>query len=234
MVVRFSQVAGALATALADVLVPRRCGLCGEFGSFLCPRCVATLEPLSGDRCPTCAGLLPASGQCRPCLASLPPLDSLRPGFVFAGEARRLVHRLKYDRLSALAEPMGWLLAATVTPPPTDLLLPVPLHRRRQRERGFNQSEALAEHLAVAWGVPLERRTLLRQRPTQPQALTTTAAARAANVAGAFAVRAAVSGRRVALVDDVATTGATVRACASALRAAGAARVDAIVFAHGD
>ena len=220
---------------LADLLFPRRCGLCGAFGAFLCGTCADGLPRLTGRRCPTCANLLGPRGACARC-AALPaqPLDSLRATFVFEDGARRLVHRLKYERLSALAGPMGALMAPVLSSPAgVDLIVPVPLHARRQRDRGFNQAELLAREISRCRGVEMNPHALARVRPTQPQVRTAGHDERASNVAGAFACRSPVAGRHVVLVDDVATTGATLRACAEPLRRAGASTVHALVFAHG-
>jgi ComF family protein len=231
------RLARTVAGAGIDLLFPRRCGLCGAFGSFLCGACSAGLPPaLAGPRCPSCALLSGSdSMDCRRC-KSLPlsPLDGLIPVFQFQDRARRLVHRLKYEYLSALAEPMGRLMARhpDIQEMPIDLLVPVPLHPSRQRARGFNQSALLAREIGRHIGVPVEPRVLTRTRATAPQARTNTAGGRMANVDGAFACRKPMTGRHVLLVDDVATTGATLRACASPLRAAGAVSVHAIVFAH--
>ncbi len=110
-------------------------------------------------------------------------------------------------------------------------LVPVPLGRPRQRERGFNQAALLAERLAPALGVAVRPRWLARVRDTQPQS-DLGAAERHANVRGAFAARAEVAGHHVVVVDDVLTTGATVAECARALRAAGAARVGVVAVAR--
>ncbi len=227
---------GTIAALVLDVLVPRRCGLCGAFGEFLCAACAAALPRAAGPRCRTCAAPLVPGMVCRAC-AALPdqPLTTLAAACRFEGDARRLVHRLKYESLSALAEPMGALMAACPLPHPRpDVLVPVPLHRARVRRRGFNQAELLARAIGRAHGIPMAPRALVRVRATPSQVRQAGAAHRAANVTGAFACRDDVSGRVVLLVDDVATTGATLRACAAALRAAGAATVHALVFAHDD
>lgn len=220
-----------------DAIVPRRCGLCGRFDTFLCAECAAGLPPARPPRCPTCCGSLAARRDCRRCAAVLvQPLDGMRAPFLLEDSARRLVHALKYDGLSALAEPMGRLIAASlhdwgIRP---DVVLPVPLHGSRRRWRGFNQSELVARSCAAATDLPMRADLLRRVRATPQQVRASGIEAREANVAGAFAATGAVTGQTVLLVDDVCTTGATLRACASALRAAGARRVYGLTFATED
>lgn len=138
------------------------------------------------------------------------------------------IHQLKYGRRPDLARPLGRWLSASVALPRA-LLIPVPLHRRRLAERGYNQSALLANALASASGNRVAARALERIRDTPRQA-TLGKSERALNVAGVFRVRhpTKVAGRPVALVDDVLTTGATASACVKALRAAGA-QVSAVI-----
>jgi ComF family protein len=153
---------------------------------------------------------------------------------------REAIHALKYGRRPVLATPLGRLLAAVgpeVAPVAlrdwTDGLVPVPLHPARHAERGFNQAELLAVPCAARWRCRLVTRALVRVRATVPQA-DLDADARRANVRDAFAVvrPAEVRDRRLLLVDDVLTTGATVAAAARALRAAGAAAVGVLTLAR--
>jgi ComF family protein len=159
--------------------------------------------------------------------------STLALGFSFGpyeGALRTLVLELKYRSRQRVARHLAELLArdpaCRTLAEPGALLVPVPLHPCRRRERGFNQAELLALALAARLARACEPAVLVRRRETRPQA-GLTAAARRRNVAGAFAVRrqARVAGRLVVLVDDVVTTGATVQACAQALRAAGAREV---------
>lgn len=157
--------------------------------------------------------------------------------FVYEGPVREAVQALKYRGVAALAAPMASLMARYLReePPGADFLVPVPLHSLRRRLRGYNQSELLARELSAGLGLPLAARALARQRSTPPQARAAGESERHANVAGAFEGRRAdVEGRKVLLVDDVMTTGATLDACALALREAGAARVHALTFARED
>jgi ComF family protein len=156
---------------------------------------------------------------------------------VFQGGARELVHGLKYQHQSVLAEPMADLLFRFLEkePLPADVVVPVPLYSRRQRVRGYNQSALLAGALARRAGLPLDDRALVRVRSTASQAKTGNADERRVNVSGAFECRGRqLAGKRVLLVDDVSTTGATLDACAQALLRGNAASVWALTFAHED
>ena len=224
-------------TLLLDAVVPRRCGLCGRFDTFLCTACSTELPIAAPPRCPTCWSIPGPRGACRTCATVLiQSLAGVRARYRLDDGARRLVHALKYDGLSALAEPMGALLAPTLTAwgVAPDLIAPVPLHPGRERRRGFNQAFLLARSLGEHTDVPVEERLLRRTRATASQVRSGGAEARRANVAGAFAVAEArrASGRTVLLVDDVWTTGATLRACAEPVRAAGARAVYGLTFAH--
>jgi ComF family protein len=152
--------------------------------------------------------------------------------------ARDAVHALKYNYLSALAQPMAQLMARYVEEEEAvaaDVFVAVPLYARRQRLRGYNQSALLARELSRLCGLPLTQRGLARRRNTPPQARSADAEARKRNVTDAFvADRRWVEGKRILLIDDVMTTGATLDACASALRRAGAASVWALTFARED
>ncbi|MBI4460091.1 MAG: ComF family protein [Acidobacteria bacterium] len=152
--------------------------------------------------------------------------EQARSFAAYEGTLQSLIQRFKYDGLRPLAQPLSELLAEAarrLEPHSWDLILPVPLHRRRQRQRGFNQAELLASRLSKTLRVPLGTKDCVRIRDTRPQT-GLRAAERRKNVAGAFHVPRpeSVSSLRVLLVDDVLTTGATVNACAQALGEAGA------------
>jgi ComF family protein len=142
---------------------------------------------------------------------------------------------LKYHNLRALAEPLAVLLRdyLEADPRPVDVLVPVPLHQRRLRARGYNQSGLLSHELGKLTGLPVIGDCLLRVRAGVAQARAVTAADRQRNVSGAFVCRDnRLAGRQVLLIDDVATTGATLAACAGALKAAGATTVWALVLSR--
>jgi len=175
-------------------------------------------------------------GCCSSCLHHPPHFASARaaalyrpahPGLNPPAPLALAIQGLKYARRRALADALGQLLAERYPFAPTALLVPVPLHITRLRERGFNQALLLARRLGRARGLAVASRALVRTRATHAQP-GLAAAARRTNLANAFALRpgSAIAEREVVLIDDVLTTGATADACATVLSAAGAARVD--------
>ena len=145
-----------------------------------------------------------------------------------------MVHGLKYRGLRAGAPDMGRLLAAFFesSPMPADVIIPVPLHRRSLRDRGYNQSELLGIELSKRTGRPMETRLLSRVRSTPPQVSMAGDEERRRNVEGAFDCGSDVGGKRVLLVDDVVTTGSTMSACGAALRQSGAGAVSGLALAR--
>jgi ComF family protein len=160
-------------------------------------------------------------------------LTGVRIAYVFEGPIRHALHQLKYYRRRRVARPLGALMAAHLQshPLPCDALVPVPLHQKRLKERGFNQAELLACEVAAATGLPLIAGPLERIRATRQQALLDTPG-RIENVLDAFMWTGSAPPARIVLVDDVLTTGATVNACAAALRAGGAREVYALALAR--
>jgi len=223
--------------AVLDVLFPARCVGCGAYGSFLCPSCQAELPSTRPPRCPLCWQPQRQGDPCPRCREERPAFQGARSPYLYQGVAREAVQALKYNHLSALAQPMSQLMARYVGEEAieADLLVAVPLYARRQRLRGYNQSALLARELCRLCGLPLAGRGLARRRNTPPQARSADAEARKRNVTDAFvADRRWVEGKRILLIDDVMTTGATLDACARALRQAGAASVWALTFARED
>ncbi|MGH9784118.1 MAG: ComF family protein [Terriglobia bacterium] len=211
----------------------------------MCPDCLNAPQPYSGIECFRCGRFLaqpaalhgtPHCGVCR--RGAVQREGDRRGDFAFAqarsfasyeGTLRSLIQRLKYDGCRPLAKPLGRFLAEAVRRlerQSFDVLVPVPLHSRRERQRGFNQAFLLAAQVSKLWKISLAASDCVRVRDTPPQT-GLRAAERRKNVAGAFDVPrpARVRDRRVLLVDDVLTTGATAHACAQALRDAGAAGV---------
>lgn len=215
------------------LLYPPRCALCHRGGTMLCAACIASLPAAGGPRCPRCYRVTAQPRGCSVCQAHPPAFGSAVAPFELDGGARDLVHHLKYDGLSALGAPMAALMAGDAAPIPFDVIVPVPLHRGRERSRGYNQSALLARGLARGLGARYDGEALRRVRPTKPLARSMDAAERRAIVRDAFrAEPSRVERRHILLIDDVITTGATLDACAVALRAAGAAGVRALTFAR--
>jgi ComF family protein len=220
---------------LADALLPPLCVHCAEPISAarpgVCRWCRATLRPLPAGclRCSLPRPGSPAScDRCREWPAGLTAVAATR----YAGAAESIAHALKYRGWSHLADLCAASMALALGPRACelDVLVPVPLHRARLRERGFNQSELIADALSRRLGVPVLD-ALERARPTRSQ-VGLGRGARKRNVHAAFASRGDVrDGASAGLVDDVATSGATLAAAAEALLAAGAARVSAVTFA---
>lgn len=228
----------ALCPVCASTLAARRrdplCGACWDLIPRIAPPCCdrcglpgRALTPMLTEV------VLPDPPLCGACRVDPPGWDWARAGAAYDGVMRDAIHAFKFRGKRALARPLAALIGEQWPPLARDVtaLVPVPLGRPRQRERGFNQAALLAERLAPALGVAVRPRWLARVRDTQPQS-DLGAAERHANVRGAFAARAEVAGRHVVVVDDVLTTGATVTECARALRAAGAARVGVVAVAR--
>jgi ComF family protein len=169
------------------------------------------------------------------CRLGLNRFDAAYSFGAYEDTLRKLIHLFKYEGVQPLARPFGEFLARVLPREQRfDLVAPVPLHWRRQWQRGFNQAGLLAREIARRWSVPV-RNVARRTRATSPQAGLTNAKRRA-NVRGAFSVKRGVrlDGKRVLLVDDVLTTGASASACARALKRAGARQVTLLVLARAD
>jgi ComF family protein len=231
------KVDGLAARALRLVLPPR-CLLCaapGAEGRDLCAGCAGDLAP-NPVRCPRCALPLPAPApSCGQCLKREPPFAAAWAPFRYEHPLDLLEARFKFHADLAAGRVLSALMierAAVDAPVLPELLIAVPLHTARLRERGYNQALELARPLARAFAIPLRADALLRTRATPPQT-GLDAKTRRRNLRGAFAVAAdATLPGHVALVDDVMTTGATLRECARVLRRAGVARVDVWALAR--
>lgn len=205
-----------LLDGLAGLLLPARCVLCGDAGHIR-----------GLDLCRGCSLSLPRDPS--PLEAGPAPIDRCFAPFVYAFPADSLVHRLKYRGQLAVGCVLGKLLGAAVRDfalhRDVDCVVPTPLHPTRHAERGFNQSAELAHRLGSDLGLPVNEPLAVRRRATPPQ-VGLHVDARRRNLAGAFVARD-VDGLRVAIVDDVTTTGTTLQELARALREAGARTVDA-------
>ena len=222
--------------SVRDYLLPAVCTLCGSSGvraRDLCPGCAEDL-PVDKAACIRCGAPLPIPGICGRCQLHPPAFDRTAAAFPYLAPVDAMIKRLKFNGDLHLARLLGSLMAdhlgaaGAVLP---EVIVPVPLHRRRLRERGFNQALELARPLARRLGVPLDWRHVVRTRATDPQA-DLPAKLRSGNVKDAFAVAPGFDAQRVAIVDDVMTTGYTVNELAATLRRAGVADISVWVCAR--
>lgn len=222
---------------LLSLLFPPRCEVCARLQEpVVCARCAASFRRIGEPFCLQCG--LPfdprarAPAHCAECREDPPQFDVARAAGVYGDALRRAIHLFKYDGVRAIAGPMAELMAETLTPPfPVECLCPVPLHPARERMRGYNQSLLLAEELGPRWGVPVEADLLARIHNTPPQ-MQLPADERKRNVRGAFTAAGMARGRTIGLIDDVFTTGSTLRECSRVLKRAGAQRVLVVTVAR--
>ena len=217
-----------------DLLFPRWCIGCGRGGDFFCYSCRKILPWIMPPLCPRCGRPQSSGTLCSGCIAWQAEIDGIRSPFRFDGLIRRSVHQLKYRNLRALSVPLAQLLNDyfVANPVPGEVLVPVPLHKKRLRERGYNQSSLLAQQIGKLTRLPVVDDCLIRQRHTLAQARTSTIDERRSNVSGAFVCRdRRLRDKQVLLIDDVSTSGVTLDACAAALKSAGASSVWGLVLA---
>lgn len=226
-----------------DILFPPHCVTCKKSGSVLCPSCFAQIHPLSSPLCQGCSTPLATyarSGLCERCQRTPSGLSGLRAVGTYHEPLRGCIVALKYDGNTRLAEPLGHLLAQTYLSSGfrVDVFVAVPLHQERYQQRGYNHSQLLAQSCTAQLGIPLADNLLIRHRAT-PAQVGLSADERGQNVAGAFLcppafTTGALLGRSIGIIDDVCTSGATLRACAEPLFAAGALAVWGLVLARPD
>lgn len=224
---RFGQIA-------LDLLYPKRCVGCGRGGELYCVSCVSSLSFILPPTCPICGQPGLQQGLCRACRTQPLQIGGIRSVAVYEGTLRNAIHSYKYSYMRGLSEALGALLVDyyRANSLSADVIVPVPLHRRRVRERGYNQSALLAAVLGREVGPPVLTDALRRDRYTISQTRLGWKERRE-NVADAFScVDQAVAGRSVLLIDDVCTTGSTLEACSIALRSGGAREVRALTLAR--
>ena len=235
-----------LREGVLHVLFPRTCYSCqrdlpfGSAGPF-CAACAAAVQQVGARYCLSCGKPLPDGGahcyHCRGSKARGRKCTLIRSALVFGPQVRAVVHAFKYADQTYLADFLAEYMAQSWALYPelaqAQLLLPVPLHPRKQKARGYNQSGLLARQLGEKCHLPVDSRSLVRVRNT-PSQTGFGREGRLKNMSGAFACicPAAIRGKTVLLIDDVATTGATLEGCAEALKAAGAKKVMAYTLAR--
>jgi ComF family protein len=234
-----------LLTGLAGLLYPKLCRFCGcdlgDGGVFFCGDCIESARRLEASYCGVCSRPFPdGSGgvrRCSSCASKHPPFNYARAPYIYDGVVKEAIHLYKYGGIRAVEGFLssgfeglleGWFGGVNV-------VAAVPLHRKRLRERGFNQSLLLARSASRALGVGLSVDGLVRTRYTRPQ-INLSPGEREENVRGAFAAArpGEFAGRDVLLVDDVYTTGATVRECARVLKGSGADSVYVLSVARAE
>lgn len=232
---RGRSLAGHLLDSLLDALMPPRCVGCRALGALLCSRCLHQVKPVPSWLCHRCGRPLVDPGRCTICALSDPPVGTVRSAALYGKPLNVAIQRFKYHGQVGLAEPLGGLMVACwrAQPEEVDLVVPVPLHERRQRQRGYNQARLLAEVFCRWIGLPLLAPWVLRRSVDTPQQVALDARERQRNVAGAFSWHGPQLGAaRVLLVDDVMTTGSTLDACGEVLRSMGAGQVWALTVAR--
>ena len=232
---------------ILDFLLPSSCSFCrspvGDSGiPHFCSACWADFAPLFGPVCPVCGRpfespetlLYSPEHRCSSCRQTPPTFDQALSTGQFEGPLREAIHQFKYRPCRSLGKPLGaWMADHVRLIMDVDMIMPVPLHIKRLRQRGFNQALLLARGMSDRHRVPLCYDNLARVRPTRPQ-VELTGDERIKNVKGAFSLRrpVEVESMHVVLVDDVFTTGATMQECAAVLKKAGAAHVTALTLAR--
>jgi len=237
---------------LIDIIYPPRCAICTRFlwknplvretcSPFCCTHCLSDFRPLVSPMCPICGQPFPSQVMedhpCEDCLKKRPFYDAAWAPYRYEGAMLTGIHRLKYAAKNVVADAFGPLLARfaerRLDPSKHLLIMPVPLHPRRLRERGFNQSQLLAAHVSRTLHMDLDFLSLRRIRYT-PAQVSLAKKDRRHNVLGAFELinSDVVNGRSVLLVDDVVTTGSTLNECARILRQGGAKEVFGLSLAR--
>ena len=224
-----------LKRAALGFLFPQRCLGCGEEGELLCSSCLKTLPQVFPPLCPRCGRPQTSEILCPACSGWQANIDCIRSPLKFEGLVRQAIHQFKYKNLRSLDQPLGLILKNYFYryPLPVEIVVPVPLHPKRIRERGYNQSELLAHEFASLLHLPLNVTALKRTKYIKPQVKTQSVLERRQNIQGAFTCDSQVlKHKQVLLIDDVSTSGATLDACASALKSSGSGPVYGLVLAR--
>jgi ComF family protein len=228
--------------SLGDLLLPPACAVCGalldQSASIVCPECLSGFEPLTRPVCRRCGQPYPGAEPCPDCRENKNSLEKVRSVYAFGGTLQEAVLRLKLYHKTRLAAVFADRIAEAdlfdLNLRDFDLLVPVPLHKSRQADRGFNQSQLIGRRLSKLMDLPLAPYHLKRARATGSQFQMRSKKERRENLKGAFCVknRHPFGGKAICLVDDVVTTGSTLGACAEALLKSGAKRVAAVTVAR--
>ena len=220
---------------LTDLLFPTVCAACGKLGPIICSDCLKKFSEIDGTGCMRCGYPMEETRvSCKLCRVENFNLRQARACFSYSEPLKTVIQRYNYDGLFSLARPLGELMAhkwpewAQIP----DIIVPIPLHARRQRSRGFNQAQLLAHRLGYSNDIEVTDQVLRRVRNTRPQ-VEISLLERKENVWGAFAAEPGVlKGKNILLLDDVFTSGATMTSAAGTLLEAGAKNVSAYCLAR--
>ncbi len=223
--------------SLLNILFPSQCPLClsasdNHSHNPICSKCWSTITRYEGPACSIC-GLPTVSSYtriCAECLSKKPPFAEINCYGIYDGALKESIHLLKFRGVKRLAKPLSELLLSQVTDD-YDAVVPVPLHINKLREREFNQTALLGRFLSRSINKPLMLDALIKTRNTKLQTAVS-GKERRANLRGAFSISNNISGLRLLLVDDVITTGATVRECAETMKRAGAQEITVVALAR--
>jgi len=233
-------------SGLADMLFPAQCPTCGAAligggGDLFCSNCLSSVRFTTSPQCTSCgvpfATTQGADHLCEECILSTPPFSVARSLGVYEGALLDAIHLFKYHEKISVGEALGRMMAQapydSLAIEDYSLIIPVPLHPKRLRERGFNQSLVLARQVSKRFSVPLDFSVLRRTIHTESQ-VTLSGRKRRTNVRGAFEVvdRGRVEDKRIVLIDDVYTTGSTAAECSKVLMKSGAKEVAVLTLAR--
>lgn len=223
---------------LLSIFYPKHCVGCGKYGSYLCFKCADKVEPIVTSTCPECGKIIKMGKFCPNCKQKLKTKLSgiLVSARYEIGPTREMIHHLKYSGFIEVADMLAEMMIMRIKRENLSketLLVPVPLYKSRQSERGFNQSELLAKYISKKTNIP-HKNALVRDKST-PTQVSLSGAERRENLNGAFCCidKRSIKGKNILLVDDVTTTYSTLNECAKELISAGAKRVYGLVVAKG-
>jgi len=213
---------------VTDFIFPRACIGCGRVGDFICRTCSKKMSRILPPLCLRCGRPESSGVYCAECWGQKSSIDAVRSVFVFDGIVRQAIHELKYRNVQAVSGCLAGFMSDYFRENSMsgDILVPVPLHDRRLRERGYNQSQLLAAELSPQISVAVNPGLIKRVRNTGPQARSASVHERKSNMENTSTCTSGEpAGRDVIVIDDVCTSGATLESCAFALKSAGANRV---------
>jgi ComF family protein len=217
-----------------NFLFPPRCVSCGKGGAFLCQKCHNKLIYLQPPLCTRCSKPIRTGTICQKCQSQTWDIDGICSVFKYGGAIRQAIIQFKYQNIKALDGPLSHFMMGYLRKHPLsfDIIIPVPIHERRLRERGYNQSLLLAQKLSYMTRSPVVEGALIRTKNTPHQASSDSVEQRRKNIRNAFKCSShGISGKRILLIDDVCTSGATLNSCATSLKSAGAASVWGLTLA---